>query len=178
MILWYLMPRWLRMPVWCRCGLQVLEIEVEADIAIEFAIFIIARISFDGAPDLLRRFAVPSQGGHAAFGAGDWRIHAELGPRLGIQNAMGIHEEVAYAGIAAGLHPRRAHSRIRAARFLAAVCRNGVRTRGSRFRPGPARRSGCTCMSGQEAMRGAAGDDFQLARSKKRRKPWSRLLPY
>jgi len=86
-------------PVWWQVRLQVLVIEIEADVPIKLAILVISGIAFDGAPDLFGGFGVPCQGRHAALGANDRGIDAELGPRLGVQDAMRVHEEIADAGV-------------------------------------------------------------------------------
>ena len=86
--------------------LEILVIEVEADVAVEIAVVVVAGIAFDGAPDLLGRFGVAGQGGDAAPGAEDRGIDAVLGPRLGEQDAVRVDEEVADAGILQELHRR------------------------------------------------------------------------
>ena len=55
---------------------QIVEIEIEADIAVEITIVVVSGISFDGAPDLLGRFGIAGQGGDAAARADDRRIDA------------------------------------------------------------------------------------------------------
>ena len=41
--------------------LEVLVVEVEADVAVELAVVVVAGIALDGAPDLLGRFGVAGQ---------------------------------------------------------------------------------------------------------------------
>ncbi len=78
---------------------DIIVIEIEADVAIELTVDVIAGIAFDGAPNLLRRLGVAPHAGDAALGTHDRRIHAVLRPRLREQDAVGIDEEVADAAL-------------------------------------------------------------------------------
>ena len=87
------------MPVWCRCGLKIFVIEIEADIAVEIAVIVIARIAFDGAPNLLGRFGIAGQDSDIAVGDQERRIDAKARPRFGEQDGVRIGEEIANAGV-------------------------------------------------------------------------------
>src|SRR5947209_5657496 len=79
--------------------LQVLVVEVEADVAVEVAVDVVAGVAFDRAPDLLGRFGVARQHGHAAAGTLDRGVDAVLRPRLREHDAVRVGEEVADAGV-------------------------------------------------------------------------------
>src|SRR5262249_46849300 len=81
-------------------GLEIFVIEVETNVAVEVAVVVIAGVALDGAPDLLGGFGVAGQDGDVGFGAEDGGVDAVLGARLGEQNAVGVGEEVANAGVA------------------------------------------------------------------------------
>ena len=121
--------------------LEVVVIEIEADVAVELAVDVIAGIAFDGAPDLLGRFGVAAHAGDAALGAHDRGVDAVLGPRLGEQDAVRIDEEVADAAVAEDFIDARRVAALGQPDALAGVCRNAARTRGSRSRSGRGRRS-------------------------------------
>src|SRR5207302_6894105 len=80
--------------------LQVIVIEIETDVAVEIAIEVIARVAFNGAPDLLGGFRIASQDGNIAPGAKNRGVDAEFGPRLRVEHCMGVAEKVANAGAA------------------------------------------------------------------------------
>ena len=52
-IAWYLMPVYIAVPFGVDVRLDVLERQVEADVAIEVAVVAVARVAFLGAPHLL-----------------------------------------------------------------------------------------------------------------------------
>ena len=158
--------------------LEVFVIEVEADVAVEVAVVVVAGVALDGAPDLLGRFGVAGQGGDAALGAEDRGVDAVARPRLGEQDAVRVGEEVADAGVAQQLRRRPRRSRTPAARCPAAGGRSAARTRGSRSRSGRGTALSLTSISGRKPCVAPQVISSSLPVSKKRRKPLSRLLPY
>src|SRR5262249_45389045 len=79
--------------------LEVLVVEVEADVAVEVAVVVVAGVALDGAPDLLGRFGVARQDGDSAPGTDDGGVDPVARTRLGEQHAVGVGEEVADAPV-------------------------------------------------------------------------------
>ena len=77
--------------------LEILVIEIEADVAIELPVNVVAGITFQGAPDLLGRLGVAPEAIDAAAGTLDRRVDAELRTRVGEDDAVRVGEEVADA---------------------------------------------------------------------------------
>src|SRR5262249_24575047 len=73
---------------------DVLDRQVEADIAVEIAIIRVARISFFRAPNLLRALHIAPERRHPGA-AIDGRVHPEDGSRIGEQDAVRVDEEEA-----------------------------------------------------------------------------------
>ncbi len=142
---------------------QVVVVEVEADVAVEVAVVVVAGVALDGAPDLLGRLGVAAEGGDGGAGALDRGVDAELRPRRGEQDAVRVGEEVADAGVveqvldaldvAALRQPDALRPFAEVPFKLAAadldLCPAGVLV---------------AVHQRQKAVRGAAGDQLQLAR--------------
>src|SRR5437016_1575329 len=79
--------------------LQIVEVEIEADIAIKISIARIAGITFNRAPDLFRRFRVPSETVHTAARAGNRRVDTIMRPRLSVHHAVRLDEEILNAAL-------------------------------------------------------------------------------
>src|SRR5581483_10593103 len=79
---------------------EILEVEVEADVAIKVAIIEVSGIAFHRAPDLLGRFGVAAQRRDAALGTADRSVHPEARSRLRKEHAVRVGKEVAYSRIA------------------------------------------------------------------------------
>ena len=75
-------------------GLDVVERQVEADVSVEVAVVLVARVAFLGAPHLLGRLHVAAEGGDAAR-AVERGVDAVDRPAIGEQDAVRIDEEVA-----------------------------------------------------------------------------------
>ena len=74
--------------------LELLLGEIPAQIAVEFAVAGIAGVALPGTPDGQGRFAIPAEKGHPA-GTADRCIDPIAGPRLSMQQAVGIEDRVA-----------------------------------------------------------------------------------
>ena len=74
--------------------LDVVERQVEADVAVEVAVVRVARVALLGAPDLLGRLHVAAEGGDAAR-AVERRVDAVDRAAIGEQDAVRVDEEVA-----------------------------------------------------------------------------------
>ena len=81
-------------PLGVDVGLDVVHRQVEADVAVEVAVVLVARVALLRAPDLLRRFDVAPERRDAA-GAVDRRVGAVDRAAIGEQDAVGVDEEVA-----------------------------------------------------------------------------------
>ena len=79
-------------------GADVIEIEVEADVAIEIAVARVAGITLMFAPDLAGGIVVAAKGGHAP-GCINRRVGAVARAGLGMQNAVRIENEPADIGL-------------------------------------------------------------------------------
>src|SRR5882672_7962504 len=156
-------------------GPKIFEVQVETDIAIEFAILIIPGVTFNGAPYLLARFRVAGQSGHTTRGTDDGRVNAEPGSRLGKQDAVGVRKEIADAGFFQKLlHPRdiTALRQPDSLRSLAEVA-------GEFPRPNfnlSAEAVSLVTHERKETMRRRAGDDFQFPRFKKSPKAMKQVV--
>src|SRR5450432_273046 len=87
------------MPLGVDVRLDVVERQVEADVAIEVAVMLVARVALLGAPHLLRRLEIAPERRDAAR-AVDRRIDAVSGPVIGEQDAVRVDEEVPDRGLA------------------------------------------------------------------------------
>ena len=65
---WYLMPVKPRLSSGGQVRLDVIEIQVEADVAVKIAVARVARVAFLAAPDLLGGIEVAAEGGDAVGG--------------------------------------------------------------------------------------------------------------
>src|SRR5579875_436971 len=79
--------------------LQIFIIEVEADIAIEITVIIIAGVAFDGAPDLLGRLTIAGQASDATAGRQHRSVDTKAWSRFGEQDRMGIREKKTQTGL-------------------------------------------------------------------------------
>ena len=73
--------------------LDVRFVHIEARIAVELAVQSVAGIAFLRGPDLLARFVIAREGGRPA-GRADRTMHAVLRARVGVQQAVGIEDEI------------------------------------------------------------------------------------
>ena len=139
--------------------LDVIEIEVEADVAVEIAVARVAGITFVLAPDLPRGIEVAPERGDAV-GREDRRERAVARTRLGVQNAVRVENEPADVRLlqklldAAGVGAFRQPDAARIAPETAAV----MVARGEDLRADGRRMVG---HQRQQSVRGGGGDDFQ-----------------
>lgn len=124
---------------------------------------------------MLGRFGVACQASDAALGTDDRSIDAEAGPGFGEQNAVRVHEEVANAAVAQDF----VHS-VREAAFgqpdaLGPFAEMAFELPAADLDLGP-HGVPIDLHRGEEAMRRAAGDDFQLARLEEAAKPDEKIV--
>ena len=81
-------------PVGMDIWLDVIKLQIKADIAVELAVTIIPRITLDRRPDLFRRLQVPGKAGHTRSLTVYRRKYPILWTRRSMKNAMGIGEEI------------------------------------------------------------------------------------
>ncbi len=79
-------------------ALDVVEIEIVADVAIELAVVEIAGIAFGAAPDLLGGIRIAPEGGYSG-GTLDGRVDSIPGADAGVCDAVGFEDGVADAVI-------------------------------------------------------------------------------
>ena len=84
---WYLMPVKPRLSGGGQVRLDVIEIEVEADVPVEIAVAGVAGVAFVPAPDLAGGIGVAAEGGDAVGGE-DGRKGAVTRARAGVQEAV------------------------------------------------------------------------------------------
>ena len=78
--------------------LKVIERHVPADIAVKFAVNIVARIADLGTPDLLAGFDVAGKDCHAVL-AHDGSVNAVTRPRVAVKNGVRVADEVLDPGV-------------------------------------------------------------------------------
>ena len=143
--------------------LEILVIEIEADVAVEFAIVVIAGIALDGAPDLLGRFGVAGQARRRrCSGHRIGRIDAVARPRLGEENAVRVGEEIANAAFAQQLIDARRVAALRQPDALRPSAEMPLELAAADLDLGPTRVL-VVDHQRQKAVRRAAGDQFELA---------------
>src|ERR1039458_2722179 len=141
--------------------LDVVEIKVEADVAVEIAVARVAGITFVLAPDLPRGIEVAPKRG-AAVRRVERRKGAVTRTRLRVQNAMRVEDEPADVGLlqkfldAAGVGAFRQPDVARIAPATTAV----MVARGEDLRANGRR---MVRQERQQSVRGGGGDDFEDA---------------
>ena len=145
--------------------LEVFEVQVETDVAVKLAVVVIAGVTLDGGPHLFRRLGIAGQDRHTALGAEDWSVDAVLGPRLGIEKAVGVGEEVADTRVAQQLIDA-----VDVAAFGQPVPCGRLpkwQSNSPRQLNLGVHRLFVVIHQRQKTVRGSAGDDFELAAFKK-----------
>src|SRR5262249_40199896 len=141
---------------------DIIVVEIEADVAIELAVDVVARIAFDGAPNLLGGLGVAPHAGDAALGTHDRSIDAVLRPRLREQDAVRIDEEVADAALFEDFIDARDIAALGQPHALRAFAEMPLELGATDFNLGT---HGVDVVGHerQEAVRRAARDEFELA---------------
>ena len=141
---------------------HVVEVQIEADVAVEVAVARVAGIALVFAPDLLRGIEIAPEGRDAVLRE-DGREHAVARARLRVQQAMRVHDEPADVrllqhmlhAIHVGALGQPDAARVLPEAFAVMIARGqDLRADGRRMR-GQQR---------QQSMRRRRGDDFQFAR--------------
>ncbi len=142
--------------------LDVIELEIVTNIAVEIAIPGIAGVAFDGGPDLHARLDIAAKGGGTGAGK-ERRVDAVTGTRIGVHDRVGIDHEPADVGFLQKLLDARGVGALGepdaawvAAKTFAVVIARDEDLSTDRFRILGHQR--------QIAVSRAASDDLQLAR--------------